>query len=281
MDAKNLKMQIVSDLHIEFSRGKYNLPETDSDIIIIAGDCGVGFQQEYDYIREISQEHQKDVVFILGNHSFYQGGNVDIIRDKWLEIDEPGIHYLDIGKKLNFKGVNILGSILWTDFNSYNITDMTIAGHSMNDYNSFMNKLDSRDKLSEGCSPPYRFTPARSADEHYKILEWFEDSLKDLKGQTNVIVSHHLPSKKSISLIYRNSNVNHAYFSNLEKLMSDNDIALWVHGHSHGNQDYLLHDTRVVCNPRGYYLYEENMDFNPELCIELEGGKTECLSDIR
>ncbi|MCY1376215.1 hypothetical protein D9M69_636870 [compost metagenome] len=27
---------------------------------------------------------------------------------------------------------------------------------------------------------------------------------------------------------------------------------LWVHGHTHDSFDYMLHGTRVACNPRGY-----------------------------
>jgi hypothetical protein len=32
---------------------------------------------------------------------------------------------------------------------------------------------------------------------------------------------------------------------------------LWTHGHMHNTSDYLMGDTRVVCNPRGYDKYEQ------------------------
>jgi len=33
-------------------------------------------------------------------------------------------------------------------------------------------------------------------------------------------------------------------------------IKLWVHGHTHDPYDYVIGETRVVCNPRGYIGYE-------------------------
>jgi hypothetical protein len=37
-------------------------------------------------------------------------------------------------------------------------------------------------------------------------------------------------------------------------------IKLWTHGHTHELFDYMIGDTRVVCNPRGYINYEELAD---------------------
>ena len=34
-------------------------------------------------------------------------------------------------------------------------------------------------------------------------------------------------------------------------------IKLWTHGHMHNVSDYLVDETRVVCNPRGYIKYEQ------------------------
>jgi hypothetical protein len=45
--------------------------------------------------------------------------------------------------------------------------------------------------------------------------------------------------------------------------------ALWLHGHVHHSLDYQLFDTRVVCNPRGYFDLELNPLFNPALILEV------------
>ncbi len=70
-----------------------------------------------------------------------------------------------------------------------------------------------------------------------------------------------------------------AYASDLSGLLSTYAPELWIHGHIHRNRDYVHNRTRVVANPRGYLLgssirgrgrqYPENVDFNPELVIEV------------
>ena len=42
---------------------------------------------------------------------------------------------------------------------------------------------------------------------------------------------------------------------------------LWIHGHTHGSRDYMLGQTRVICNPRGYPPF--NQQFNPNLVVEV------------
>ena len=97
-----MKVQIASDLHIEFDNPftpSFKLPVTDADVIILAGDIGVGFESEKAFCEEVVQTHKKDVVFVLGNHSFYGQGNIDKIRDQWAKVDIPGVHYLDEGQE--------------------------------------------------------------------------------------------------------------------------------------------------------------------------------------
>ena len=43
-----------------------------------------------------------------------------------------------------------------------------------------------------------------------------------------------------------------AYVSDHDQLVSKSGASLWIHGHVHASSDYVLGDTRVVCNPRGY-----------------------------
>ena len=55
--------------------------------------------------------------------------------------------------------------------------------------------------------------------------------------------------------------MNGGYHSNLEEFIMDRpNIKLWTHGHTHEDFDYMVGDTRVVCNPRGYIGYEARAD---------------------
>jgi hypothetical protein len=44
--------------------------------------------------------------------------------------------------------------------------------------------------------------------------------------------------------------------------MDHPQIKLWTHGHTHHKFDYMIGETRIVCNPRGYEGYEDSaIDF--------------------
>jgi Icc-related predicted phosphoesterase len=77
-----------------------------------------------------------------------------------------------------------------------------------------------------------------------------------------VVVTHHAPSKASIKPQYAGDHLmNGAYSSDLsEFILANPQIKLWTHGHTHDVFDYMIGSTRVVCNPRGYHLYEERAD---------------------
>ena len=51
--------------------------------------------------------------------------------------------------------------------------------------------------------------------------------------------------------------------------MDGSRVTLWVHGHTHDVFDYDVFGTRVICNPRGYVSYQENIEFNPDLVVEI------------
>jgi hypothetical protein len=63
--------------------------------------------------------------------------------------------------------------------------------------------------------------------------------------------------------------MNGAYHSDLSEIMLDNThIKLWTHGHTHHCFDYVIGETRVVCNPRGYDGYEDT-GWDPMKVIEI------------
>jgi hypothetical protein len=60
-----------------------------------------------------------------------------------------------------------------------------------------------------------------------------------------------------------------AYASNLDDLVAASRARLWIHGHTHRAADYIIGETRVVSNPRGYADLWEETGFKPELVIEI------------
>jgi len=59
--------------------------------------------------------------------------------------------------------------------------------------------------------------------------------------------------------------LNEYFTTSMEAYM--HGVKLWIHGHTHDSFDYNIGDTRVVCNPVGYY--KENDTWKKDLVIEI------------
>jgi predicted phosphodiesterase len=62
--AAAVRIQYFSDLHLEF--GEFELPPPDAEVIVAAGDIGVGLDGFNWLIKQ-----QRPVVYVAGNHEFY------------------------------------------------------------------------------------------------------------------------------------------------------------------------------------------------------------------
>jgi hypothetical protein len=108
---------------------------------------------------------------------------------------------------------------------------------------------------------------------HARTLQYFRSVLAEQHDRKFVVVGHHSPSFQSVHETYKNQYLmNGGYHSDLSEFILDHpQIKLWTHGHTHHPFDYLIGETRIVCNPRGYENegYNEDTGWNPDLVIEL------------
>src|ERR687892_308646 len=105
-----MRAQILSDLHLEFAPMK--AAPTDADIMLLAGDIHVGFAGV-----EWAQTHfpDKPVLYILGNHEFYQFSIPKLISSLKREVAGTNIHIME-NDAFELNGYTFLGCTLWTDF---------------------------------------------------------------------------------------------------------------------------------------------------------------------
>jgi hypothetical protein len=76
------------------------------------------------------------------------------------------------------------------------------------------------------------------------------------------------PGIFAIWISYRGSDLNRFFLSNMEWAIRKYKPKLWVHGHTHSSMDYVLGETRILCNPYGYH-HEKNPEYQKDLVIEL------------
>ncbi len=118
-----MKLHILSDLHNEFLRNSKNLfqhrwdgsiPDTDADIIVLAGDIDTGIQVAEWAIDE-SERLGKHIIYVLGNHEFYHH-EYGALREKIkLLCEDKNVHCLDPGSYV-LDDVRFVGATLWTDY---------------------------------------------------------------------------------------------------------------------------------------------------------------------
>ena len=236
-------------MHLEF--GNMVIPRVDRDLLIIAGDIDIG-EKPIDFIKE--QLKISPVIYILGNHEFYHQDYYEIM-DFWKKIEISNFYFLE-NSAIQFSGIRFLGAILWTDINQGNNNDIEAAKVRLNDFRAI--RKENR-----------KFTPEDSIILHNQSIKWLKSELKKEYSGKTVVITHHLPSYLSVHKKYEKSPINPCFYSDLDDLIKKFKPNLWIHGHTHDSFEYVIDNTRIVCNPRGYINIEENKQFNPSLIIKI------------
>jgi Icc-related predicted phosphoesterase len=276
-----MKIQILSDIHLEFSCFDVK-NTTGSDVLILSGDICVasdlydhphtetppmvnlGKRQESAYMyrsffKNVASEFEH-VVYVAGNHEHYHGKwskTIDILAD---ETSEFGIHFLE-RSSVKIKDVLFVGGTMWTDMNKSDPITLSLIRDSMNDYKVIRDEIKGYSKLA----------PITTYRRHVDTVKYIKNTILDTDAEKIVVVTHHAPSYKSIHPAYTDDFVtNGAYASDLSELILDNPkIALWTHGHIHHANDYYIGSTRIVCNPRGYEGYELSEGFDVNKVVDI------------
>lgn len=260
-----MKLQLMSDLHLEFPAAEIEPINSGSDVLVLSGDiCSVDSVMEVKPFFQMCSERWRDVIYVMGNHEHYHGNFPDtlhILRSSLNDIEN--LHILE-KDYVEIDGVYFWGASLWTDCNQADAETIQALNRGMNDYRLVQNGQA-------------KFSAERGYFEHNSTL----DSLKEfLKGVSKideykvVICTHHAPSKKSLHPRYKYDQlINGGYSSDLEDLIKANpNIQVWTHGHTHDSFDYMVGKTRVVANPAGFQMRKgqlENQKFDMLKLIEV------------
>lgn len=244
-------MMVMSDIHIEWNPFHFHkLPNVNYKeiILVLAGDiCEVdnnvtNTQKLLEFLHFASGMFHS-VVYVFGNHEFY-GGNMSFAKNKLQsQLDHHhlyNIHILD-QSVVNIGDTNFIGCTLWSDFEKGNPLVIFDAQALMRDYK----------KIRFGGN--YRkISPSVISALHIQHKNFIIDSLTNLKGKNNVVITHHAPSWLSVPPKYSGDRLNGAYVSDLSDIILDHSPKMWIHGHMHSTSKYMVGNTKIVCNPRGH-----------------------------
>ena len=214
-----MKFGIISDLHMEFEPWFF---EPDPDVFYLnAGDTHPNALMR-DYFHSL---FKGKIFSIKGNHDYYGGSFANADMDfQTLTIENPDIACAEMGHG----DITIAGATLWTD----------LRPDRWWDFREYM--MD------------YRNIKGMNYDRYMNAHKTHHDFL--FNADADIWVIHHLPSFASVHEEYRNSSGNDFFATELSLKIIDmkKPPKLIVHGHTHRRMDYMIDNTRVICNPRGY-----------------------------
>jgi hypothetical protein len=271
-----MKITEVSDLHLEF--GYQTLPG--GEVLILAGDVAEqrSISKHFHSTKPISDspnesyrcseffEHEcakyDKVFYVMGNHEHYHGTfgkTAQLLRD----FLPKNVTLLDNSFE-EYNGVLFLGGTLWTDCNRHDPATIWALKRGMNDYHVITNHYASQDRYG-------KLIPEVTILEHEKTKNYFRDVLAENKEKPVVAITHHAPTYSSIDDRYKKDTLlNGGYASDVSDIILDHpNIKYWFHGHMHIPVDYMVGDTRVLSNPRGYLGHEDTSKFDPNFVVEI------------
>jgi hypothetical protein len=268
----NVKIQIASDLHLEFYENPKAIPDDiivpSAPILALLGDIGLSFTDTLETFLHQQADRFEHVLFLAGNHEYYNhhGGQPKTVQEQyeWMQkvcAAKPNLHFMDKDEFRVGTDLTILGTTLWSAIPP---SAELVAKQSLNDYHKSYVSVDRK------------LTPNVTNQWYTENREWLTNKIQEAKERrhTVVVLTHHTPSMEGTSdPKYDGNPLGHCFSTNLTRLLVD-PVAFWVCGHTHYNFDYPSSfgpdssTTRLVSNQRGYP-GKEKKEYKNKMVIEV------------
>lgn len=302
-----MKIQLLSDLHLEANPGFRPEPADGADLLVLAGDIG-SYQTRYDGsvmtepdwgLQRFSPLAQYagwplPVVFVPGNHE-YDAMDVDEAHGGLFEACERlGIQWLE-RETLRLGDVRLVGTTLWADYDALGDLPAKAAppaekfrgkAHNAGAAALATDPLTHRLRQREKAFRAANFYLVKMASQRHGRLfdaeamramaldcqHWLREALAQPFDGSTVVITHFAPTLHSADPRYGLSPGTAAFCNALDDLLPQAD--LWVHGHLHCPQDRQVGRCRIVANPLGYAHKGEQMAFQSQMLITIPGQPT-------
>jgi Icc-related predicted phosphoesterase len=252
-----MKVQVLSDLHLDVLPIKPLSIAEGIDAVVVAGDTCEGAVPAFAHLRRIVPM-PIPILMVLGNHEYYRRFVPDELA--LARSQAPSFNLLE-DDTVVLNGVRFVGATLWTDYRIFGHTNigavMSACAAGMNDHR----------RIGWQKQSWLRFRPQEAALLHHRSQTYIGSVLATGFDGPTAVVSHHAVHWDSVLPKYRNDPVTAAFVSDMTATIVAYQPALWVHGHVHNSCDYKVGDTRIVCNPHGYG--DENPRFDGSLVVEI------------
>lgn len=250
-----MKIQICSDLHLEFAYNRNWLREyplvPKGDILVIAGDTYY-LERHYtdlDFINKVADEFQK-VYLIPGNHEYYGGFDVATALEPTYQALKSNVFMVN-NQVITLEGVQLIFSTMWSKIQQ----NVLAVLQGMMDFQRIKFKGE-----------PFQVD---HFNQLHDVAAQFLSAAVQAEGK-RVVVTHHLPSIACNATEFQNSLLNEAFCVDKTRFIFEHAIDFWIYGHSHRNlEDFKIGTTQMVTNQFGYVGWNEHRTFDYEKIIEV------------
>jgi len=252
-----MKIRIMSDLHCEGWDFKYE--PAGEDALLLAGDIHTR-DRHLGLINQLPPEVK--IIMVAGNHEYYHGCFEDV--NKYLLGLQDTFHnfvFLNNSSTI-IDDLHIFGGTMFTDYSLHGIAEQWFAAKQADQGITDFHHISKQDHLHYNVR---QWNTQDHVEQHEIFVRELGAWLKQTEGKKRLVMSHFIPSHQGVHQKYRNSALNPYFAVDMESFMGWEGH--WVNGHGHDSFDYMVGDTRVISNPRGYG--RENPQFNPNLIIEV------------
>jgi len=267
-----MKLQLLSDLHLEVHPDLHIPPAPGADLLVLAGDIG-GYQADSrltdtDFgLARFSPRHgwPVPVLYVPGNHE-YDNDDFDAVHARLRACCERlDIRWLD-AEVWTHGDVRFVGSTLWSDFDALVHPRETMTeqlkkrGKAMRAANYYL-------QTTGGTRGGQPFLAEQVREQSLACQAWLRAALDRPFDGTTVVITHFAPSLASADPRYGLTPGTAGFCNSLDDLLPK--AQLWLHGHLHCPFDYVKDGCRVVANPLGYRSKGEQEGFRPNWLVEV------------
>lgn len=278
-----MKLQLLSDLHLEVMPDFVPQPAPGADLLVLAGDVGgqgpgdgkgskLPSSDPFGLVRfsPALGHWPVPVLYVPGNHE-YDGADFDATHAALrAECTRLGITWLERQSLVWGEHLRFLGTTLWTDFEALSGWPETQAGG-----------ITRNQKMREKAYGAANFYLKKAQIQRHgtwmdaaaiaalgrECQAWLKAELdRPFTGRT-VVVTHFAPSLKSADPRFGIQPGTAGFCNRLDDWMPK--ARVWLHGHLHCAHDYVHQGCRVVANPLGYAAKGEQVAFAPQCLIDV------------
>lgn len=284
-----MRIQLLSDLHLEVHPQFVPQPAADANVLVLAGD--IGSYQSGSLLQDDSFGLERfsplpqyggwpcPVIFVPGNHE-YDAQDWDEAHVRLRRIcDRLGLIWLERDTAV-LDGVRFVGTTLWTDYDAIALLDDQVQAGDLG------RLLKLRDKSFRAANfylsktggtrhgQPFLAEPMR--EQALVCQNWLRAALAQPFDGPTVAVTHFAPSLRSSDPRYGLVPGTAGFCNALDDLLPQ--AQLWLHGHLHTPVDYLAQgqradgsawQCRVHANPLGYARKNEQNQFQAAQSLPL------------